>query len=96
VQADPGVDENVPAAHSLQSALNLLSTAEDVLTGQLAQTVKSVTVLDIAPGRAYLPGGQETVPVLQVALERPDVEPNVPASHRRQVILSDVYDPGGH
>ena len=95
MQADPGVFENVPAAHSLQSALDLLEEAEDVPAGQLAQTVKSVTVLDIAPGRAYLPMGQETVPV-QVALERPDVEPNVPASHRRQVVLSDVYDPGGH
>jgi hypothetical protein len=86
VQADPGVDENVPAAHSLQSALDLLEEAEDVPAGQFAQTVKSVTVLDIAPGRAYLPGGQETVPVLQVALERPDVEPNVPAAHVWQVI----------
>ena len=84
MQADPGVDEYVPAAHSLQSALDLLDLIEDVPAGQFAQTVKSVSVLDIAPGRAYLPMGQETVP-LQVALERPDVEPNVPAAHVWQV-----------
>jgi len=63
----------------------MLEEAEDVPAGQLAQTVASVTVLDIAPGRAYLPMGQETVPV-QVALERPGVEPNVPAAHVWQVI----------
>ena len=95
MQADPGVEENVPAAHSLQASLNLLSAAEDVPTGQFAQTVATVRVLDVAPGRAYLPAGQETVP-LQVALESPDEEPYVPAAHVSQVILSVVYEPGGH
>ena len=95
MQADPGVEENVPAAHSLQSELNLLEEDEDVPAGQFAQTVASVRVLDVAPGRAYLPTGHETVP-LQVALTSPDVEPYVPAAHRRQVVLSVVYEPGGH
>jgi hypothetical protein len=75
--------------------LNTLDTTEVVPAGQFAQTVESVTVLDVAPGRAYLLMGHETVAV-QVATESPVVEPYFPAAHRRQVILSVVYEPKGH
>ncbi len=95
MQADPGVDENVPAKQFVQSVLCTLDATEVVPAGQFAQTDKSVTVLDVAPGRAYLLMGQETVPE-QVALESPVVEPYFPASHRRQVTLFNVYEPKGH
>jgi len=45
---------------------------------QIPQTVESLTVLEVAPARALLPAGHETVPV-QVATWRPVVEPYVPA-----------------
>ena len=94
-QADPGVGEYLPAAHFVHAVLSTLDSIEVVPAGQFAQTVESVTVLDVAPGKAYLLMGQETVPE-QLALESPVTEPYFPAAHRRQITLSNVYEPKGH
>jgi hypothetical protein len=50
-----------------------------VPAGQNVQTLPSVRVFDVAPGRAYLPDGHVTVPEQEEVVLPP--VPNVPAGH---------------
>ena len=60
-----------------QSLVFKPDVAPNTPAGQREHVVASVTTSLVAPGRAYDPIGQVTVPV-QVALVRPTVDPYVP------------------
>ena len=78
--APPLPVEYVPAVHVVHAAIAILAAGDDLPATQEAQTVGSVGVLNLAPARAYFPAGQDMGPV-QVATERPGVDPYVPAGH---------------
>ena len=80
------------------------SDEEKVPAGQLAHTVESDVSEDVAPGTAYLPAGQVTVPeqLLEVS---PVSEPYLPAGHLAHTVSSvtvldlapaTAYEPIGH
>ncbi len=94
LHTDPGAAEYVPAVQGLHALLDVLEATEEDPAGQLAHTVASATEDDVAPGRAYLPAGQVTVPE-QVFDESPTAEPNLPAAHKVHVMPSVVYEPTG-
>ncbi len=60
-----------------QSLVVKPDVAPNTPAGQREHVAGSVILLFLAPGRAYDPVGQVTVPV-QVALVRPTVDPYVP------------------
>ncbi len=60
IQAAPPL-EYVPAPHCVQAELAVLPAGDDEPAEHEAQTLGSVNVFDVAPGRAYLPAGQDRV-----------------------------------
>ena len=72
--AEPAAD-HLPDSHGVQV---VEPDEADVPAGQIAQTVASVHIFEIAPGKAYFPRGHETSPVQSLEVS-PVVEPNFPA-----------------
>jgi hypothetical protein len=68
----------------VQSPIATLPDTEIFPAAQLAQTVTSVKVDEVALATAYFPAGQVIAPV-QVATWRPVVKPYVPAGQGEQV-----------
>ena len=88
-EISPVIEPNFPAAHGVQI---IESDEEKVPAGQLAHTVESDASEDVAPGRAYLPAGQVTVPE-QLLVVSPVSEPYLPAGHLAQTVSSvTVFD----
>jgi len=89
-------EESVFVSDALHAELDVLPETEIVPEGQVAQTVDSERSDDDAPDKAYLPAGQTIEPV-QTLLERPVVEPYVPAGQLLQVALPERENvPTGH